>query len=213
VRGASRSLRVVAGSLRSRPLVSPPRGVRPTSDRVRESLFSRLGDISEAHVLDLFCGTGSLGIEAISRGASRAVFVDRSGASIRAVSLNIDNLGIESQCEILRGEVRATVRRLAKQGERFDLIFADPPYDGPDLANVLAETHLADLLAHDGTLVVESATRHSFPTLVHAGLDVLDERSQGETRITRLVRSDEREIEQDEAGQGERPGGEERSRG
>ncbi len=87
--------------------------------------------------------------------------------------------------------MQTAVRRLVKAGRRFDLIFADPPYDSAELEGLLAGTHLAELLTSGGTLVVESATRHSFPLVAHSGLEVLDERSLGETRITRLIQAEE----------------------
>src|SRR3954464_12918408 len=95
-------MRIIAGRLGGRTLVAPHgRGTRPTSDRVREALFSILGDLSGAEVLDLYAGTGALGLEAISRGAARATFVERARPALVALRANIDKLGVSSQCEVL----------------------------------------------------------------------------------------------------------------
>jgi len=179
-------VRVVAGYLRSRVLGSPPRGVRPTSDRVRESLFSRLGDVSDCRVLDLYAGTGALGIEALSRGASEVVFVERAAAALRVLTGNLDKLDLGSVSRVIRAEVRPTLRRMAEQGRRFDLIFMDPPYDADVFGETLAQIGRAGLLEAGGTLVVESATRHPLPAATGFNLVVVDERTTGDTMITRL---------------------------
>jgi pantetheine-phosphate adenylyltransferase len=179
-------VRVVAGYLRSRVLASPPRGVRPTSDRVRESLFSRLGDVSGCRVLDLFAGTGALGIEAISRGASEVVFVERATAALRVLSRNLEKLDLASVSQLVHADVKPTLRRLAEQGRRFDLIFMDPPYDADVYGETLAQIGRGSLLEASGTLVVESAKRHPLPAATDFNLIVVDERATGDSMITRL---------------------------
>ena len=94
-------VRVVGGELRSRRLARPPEGVRPTSDRVRESLFGRLGDLRGCRVLDLFAGTGALAIEALSRGAEMAVLVDRSSRSLNALRENLESLGLTTRAQVI----------------------------------------------------------------------------------------------------------------
>src|SRR5262245_9255185 len=115
-------MRVTGGRLGGRHLVAPPSGVRPTADRVREALFARLSDLDGACVLDLYAGTGALGIEALSRGAARAVFVDRSDASLSALRRNLRTLDLEARARVVRGDVRAALRRLAGEAMRFDLV-------------------------------------------------------------------------------------------
>ncbi len=117
-------MRVVAGELGGRRLKSPGRSVdvRPTSDRVREALFSILGDVGGARALDLFCGTGALGIEAISRGAAEATLVDTHTSLARR---NVRELGLEDRCQVVRADV---LRFLGSSRERYDLVFCDPPY-------------------------------------------------------------------------------------
>ena len=177
-------MRVVGGELRSRRLARPPAGLRPTSDRVRESLFGRLGDLRGFRVLDLFAGTGALAIEALSRGAEMAVLVDRSTRSLNVVRENLESLGLGTRAQVIRGDAAKTARRL-KGGGRFDLVFLDPPYDSDQAVSALDALVDSDLLAANATVVVESPKRHALAPV--AGLAVRDERSYGDTRLTWLV--------------------------
>lgn len=153
-------MRVVAGELGGRTLVAP-RGwkVRPTSDRVREAIFSTLGErVVDAEVLDLYCGTGALAIEALSRGAARAVLVDRD---TRPALGNVERLGLGERVELVRSDVP---RWLAGAGEspagrRFGLVFVDAPYRLADRVAQDLDTHLPGLLADGGRAVVESGAR------------------------------------------------------
>ena len=179
-------MRVIAGRLGGRRLRPPPEaGVRPTSDRVREALFAQLGALEDAHVLDLYAGTGALGIEALSRGASAAVFVERSPASLAVLQDNLGHLGLEAQSRIVRGDALAVVRRLGRSAERFDLVLADPPYAfevGPELLTLLLA---ARIVAPGGTVVIESSRRHPLRPVV--GWRVVSDRRYGDTVVTRLT--------------------------
>jgi 16S rRNA (guanine966-N2)-methyltransferase len=168
-------LRVVAGVFKGRRLAAP-RGTRtrPTADRVREALFSMLGDVGGARVLDLYAGSGALGIEALSRGAGSAVFVERDAKAVAAIERNLAAVGVEET--VVRQDVE---RFLARADGAFDLVFCDPPYDSAArLAGPLAE-HLPALCAEDARIVTESDKRNPlvlpFPLLV--------ERAYGDTRI------------------------------
>jgi 16S rRNA (guanine966-N2)-methyltransferase len=182
-------MRVIAGRLGGRRLRPPPdEGVRPTSDRVREALFAQLGVLEDARVLDLYAGTGALGIEALSRGASAATFVERSPASLAVLRDNLGRLGLEAQSRIMRGDALAVVRRLGRSAERFDLVLADPPYAlevGPALLMVL---RAARIVAQGGTVVIESSRRH--PVGPVPGWRVASERRYGDTVVTRLTPED-----------------------
>jgi 16S rRNA (guanine966-N2)-methyltransferase len=170
-------LRVVAGELGGRRLHSPPRrsaAVRPASDRVREALFSILGDVEGAQALDLFCGTGALGIEALSRGAARATLVDTHTALVRK---NVAELGVGGQCEIVRADARAFLRRGRR---KFDLVFCDPPYRLADRLEGDLDELIPQRLAPGGRLIVEGATRRP-PGL---SLPVVTERRYGDTLVT-----------------------------
>src|SRR3712207_9222642 len=122
-------MRIIAGTARGIRLAPVPRGVRPTSDRVRESVFNSLGQFFEGGcVLDLYAGTGALGIEALSRGCERAVFVERDGAALAAITENLRRTGFADRAEVIRGDVGRTLDRMVADGRQFNLIFADPPY-------------------------------------------------------------------------------------
>jgi 16S rRNA (guanine(966)-N(2))-methyltransferase RsmD len=152
-------VRVIAGELKGQRLVAP-RGwkVRPTSDRVREAVFSALGDISGARVLDLYCGTGALAIEALSRGAAAAVLVDRD---TRPALGNVERLGLGGRAELVRSEVG---RWLFGFGEGpatspFDLVFVDAPYKLADRVGQQLNEYLPRLLVEGGRAIVESGAR------------------------------------------------------
>ena len=172
-------MRVVAGLYRGRRLVAPPGdATRPTSDRVRESLFSVLGpSVEGARVLDLFAGSGALGIEALSRGAAAAVFVDRAPAAIKAVRANLHALGIEA--DVRRLEARLALRAASARSEAYDLIFLDPPYRrAAELGRALSEA-LPAVLAPGARVVTESDRREP----LEVALPVTDERRYGDTVI------------------------------
>ena len=174
-------MRVTGGRLGGRRLVAPPSGVRPTADRVREALFARLGALDGARVLDLYAGTGALGIEALSRGATSAVFVERSNASLSALRRNLHALELDAHARVVRGDVRSALRRLAVEGSRFDLVLADPPYDDPAIGAPLALLVSGRLLAPGATVVVERSRRHSLPPV--AGLVSHETRRYGDTEL------------------------------
>ena len=147
-------MRIIAGKWRGRPLHSPVGdGTRPTADRVRETLFSmlasRLGSFEDLNVADLFAGSGALGLEALSRGAARATFVESDAKAAKFISQNAGTLG--ASIDIVRGSALALPRR-----EPFDLIFADPPYSSALGSAVVASIAAADWLAHGGWLTIET---------------------------------------------------------
>jgi 16S rRNA (guanine966-N2)-methyltransferase len=152
-------MRVIAGRLRGQRLVAP-RGwkVRPTSDRVREAIFSALGEVTGARVLDLYCGTGALAIEALSRGAAAAVLVDRD---TRPALGNVERLGLGERTELVRADVPRWLesQSAARLERRFDLIFVDAPYRLADRVGQELNTHLPRLLGAGGRAVVESGAR------------------------------------------------------
>ncbi|HVL95405.1 MAG TPA: 16S rRNA (guanine(966)-N(2))-methyltransferase RsmD [Solirubrobacteraceae bacterium] len=172
-------MRVIAGDHRGRRLTAP-RGeaTRPTSDRVREALFSILGPrVAGARVLDLFAGSGALGIEALSRGAAEATFVDSDAAAVRAIRTNLTGIAGGT---VHRQDARAFVRSAREHGRQYDLVFLDPPYrQGETLGRALSEP-IAALLAPGGTVVTESDRR---APLDLPDLPLLDERRYGDTLI------------------------------
>jgi 16S rRNA (guanine966-N2)-methyltransferase len=173
-------MRVIAGELRGRRLVAP-RGwkVRPTSDRVREAVFSALGEIGGARVLDLYCGTGALAIEALSRGAASAILVDRD---TRPALGNVERLGLGERVELVRADAG---RWLASRAEdpstpRFDLVFVDAPYRLADRVGQELNAHLPSVLAERGRTIVESGAGR--PLRIDS-LEQLRQRRYGATDI------------------------------
>lgn len=150
-------MRIIAGKWRGRRLEAPAgRDVRPTADRVREALFSALGDgVVGARVLDLFAGSGALGLEALSRGADSAVFVERAGPAVAVLERNLAALGVGSPGRIVRREALAALDQLAADGERFDLVFLDPPYAADLLERAIGRLAASELIAPGGSIVAE----------------------------------------------------------
>jgi 16S rRNA (guanine966-N2)-methyltransferase len=172
-------VRVVAGQWRGRRLQAPPgAATRPTSDRVREALFSILGGrVTDARVLDLFAGSGALGIEALSRGAAEVTFVDSDPAAIRAVRANLAALGADA--EVRRADARRFLGSASAAARQYDLVFLDPPYRlARDLGDVLTAA-LPSVLAPGATVVAESDRRAP----LDPALPLLDERRYGDTLI------------------------------
>ncbi len=174
-------MRVIAGRLGGRRFGAPAgRVTRPTSERVREALFAILGTVDGAAVLDLFAGTGALGIEALSRGAERAVFVERDDLAVRALKDNLAALELgPGEAEVRRADAFAALRSARARKETYDLVFIDPPYrHAPSWGTELSAV-LPSLLAPAARVVVESDRRA--PVDLRMGLQT--ERRYGDTTI------------------------------
>jgi 16S rRNA (guanine966-N2)-methyltransferase len=174
-------MRITGGELRGRRLYVPKAGIRPTTGRVREAIFSMLGSVDDLGVLDLFCGSGALGIEALSRGASEATFVDRSTG---AVMRNLEELGIVDGrwgWRVQRGDVIDFLEAMAilEPKTRYDLILCDPPYRlAADLATGL-DVLIPDVLAEGGRVVIETSARNP----LQLSDPLIKERSYGDTLV------------------------------
>ena len=170
-------MRVVAGHFKGRTLHAPKgRATRPTSDKVREALFSVLGDVDGARVLDLFAGSGALGVEALSRGAAHATFVDDDERAIAAIRRNVEAVGAGVAATVSRGDAVAFLR--AGQGP-FDLVLIDPPYSSAPQLGERLSLLLPGVLSGDGRIVTESDKRA--PLQLELPLEF--ERDYGDTRI------------------------------
>ncbi len=180
-------MRIVAGEFRGRKLHAP-RGqdIRPTTDRVKEAVFSMVAPrIPGAAVLDLFAGSGALGLEALSRGADRVVFVDRSPRAIELVKANVALCGVEDRCRVILGAGEQIVKRLAADGERFHLFFLDPPYGKGHVEEALS---LLGALTHpDGMVIAECHVKDEPPKRC-GGWVRIKERRYGDTLIAVFVR-------------------------
>ena len=155
-------MRVIAGSARRINLVTPSGPhTRPTTDRIKETLFNIIqGDIPDSRFLDLFAGSGGVGIEAVSRGAKEAVFVDTDAQALRCIRENLHRTRFDSCCEVYGTDAKRALTKLSAAGRRFDIIFVDPPY-ASDYEDILNAVKNAGVLAPDGYIIVETDIRRS----------------------------------------------------
>ena len=179
-------MRVVSGTARGCRLQPVPgMNTRPTTDRVKENVFNLIQDhVRGAQVLDLFAGTGQLGIEALSRGAQHCDFVEHNKTAYNIVCKNAETARVSDRAEVHRTESETFLSHAKKQG--YDLIFLDPPYGGRILENALASIETFDILSADGIIICESAAEDRF---MH-GFETVRERRYGATMITVLHRRD-----------------------
>lgn len=181
-------MRIIGGSARGRRLFSPPNfRIRPTADRVKESLFNILGnilvDFDHCRVLDIFAGTGNLGIEALSRGAAHAVFVDNHKESVTLVLKNLRLLGFAGRACVLEKEAIPALRYLEKRENPFHLVFIDPPYRLGLAEKVLEYLAGSALVDEDSLVVAELSAKETIPT-AFAALREFDRRVYGDTAIS-----------------------------
>ena len=169
-------MRIVASSHKGARIYAPKgRDTRPTSDRVREAIFAILGSVEGAHVLDLFAGSGALGLEALSRGAAHAVFVESDPTAVKTIERNLEKLALEGR--IVRSDA---TRYLARTAERYDVVFVDPPYEMVESLRMPLAEHLPRVLAEGGSVVVETAADVQ-PEL---SLPIRSTRRHGSTQLT-----------------------------
>ncbi len=184
-------MRLTGGSDRGRRLKAP-RGLRtrPTAAKIREAIFNILGPPPEGAVLDLFAGTGALGLEALSRGAHKVVFVERDRHALAVLRQNLREMGAESRSTVIAADVCSGIRRLAASisredrfsEDRFSWVFMDPPYDN-EVGDILAELSDKDLLAGCAVVIVEHDKRHRPPPSI-GGLFLTDHREYGDTELS-----------------------------
>jgi 16S rRNA (guanine(966)-N(2))-methyltransferase RsmD len=176
-------MRIIAGAFRGRRL-QPPKDnrIRPTIDRVREAVFNIIAaQVSGAKVLDLFAGTGAMGLEALSRGAQFCLFVDQGAQALRLISVNIELCGVQERSRMIQGAVNSVVRRLGSENELFDLIFMDPPYGKGYIKKSLEL--VGEIAAYNALAVAEHHIKDESPKV--AGIWQKDrERRYGDTLIS-----------------------------
>ena len=178
-------MRVIAGKFKGRKLTGlKGRQIRPTSDRIREALFSILSQrIDNAVVLDLFAGTGALGIEAFSRGAAKAFFVDKSKQAFEVIKKNIELLKIKEEAEVILHDACTIQNLKIIFNRKFDLIFMDPPYDKGIIINMFENVDLLSIMKDNSIIIAEHSAREKIIENV-SDLDLFDRRTYGDTLIS-----------------------------
>ena len=172
-------MRIIAGNRKGARIFAPKSDTRPTGDRVREAAFNLIGPVDEMNVLDLFAGSGAMGLEALSRGAASAVFVEYDREAQRAIERNLEKLRLTG-ARVVRGDALFTLAQESTAGAKYDLVLVDPPYGMLDDIQPRLARHLPALLAPDGLVVFETDVR-SEPELP---LPVRTSRKYGNTRVT-----------------------------
>ena len=177
-------VRVISGSARGLKLNTPGDDrVRPTTDRVKESMFNIVQDwVYDSQVLDLFAGSGALGIEALSRGASQAVFCDNSLDSIKIIKSNIEKARVADRSQIVSGDFKRCLRDMEAKNKSFDMIFVDPPYYEGLFEEVLDTIRSCKILKKDGIVIVEHDAKRPIGQV--EGLEVYKEKKYGITMLT-----------------------------
>lgn len=178
-------LRVISGSAKGHKLKTiKGMTTRPTSDRVKESLFNIItGQLDSASVLDLFAGTGSLGIEALSRGAEKAVFFDKSTECCNLIKDNLAHTKLAEKAEVYTADFAGGIERLHAQGRKFDLVLLDPPYNKNFIQDTLKILINNDIIRDDGIIVAEHSLSDNLPA-VSGRLEAIDSRKYGDTVLT-----------------------------
>ncbi len=181
-------MRIIAGRFRGRRLLSPnDRSIRPTSDRLRETIFNVLSHrVQGKSVLDLFAGTGAMGIEALSRGAAGCTFIDRDRQAIERVAKNVQTLQIEASCRWFCRDIEREAGCLRGIGEPFDLAFVDPPYRSGLVEKALLRLAGERCLCKGALIVVEHDVREPLPVRV-SGFDLADQRRQRKSLVSFLT--------------------------
>ncbi|KXZ39614.1 16S rRNA (guanine(966)-N(2))-methyltransferase RsmD [Alkalithermobacter thermoalcaliphilus JW-YL-7 = DSM 7308] len=178
-------MRIISGTLRGLRLKSPKSmNIRPTSDRVKESVFNIINsNIADSFVLDLFSGTGSLGIECLSRGAYSCTFVDNSKESISILKENLNKARMLQKSDIIFSDVISALNKLAVKRDRFDIIFMDPPYLKKLIIPALETISKSEILEEDGIIIVEHDSKDVIPDKV-GNLTKYREKQYSSTKIS-----------------------------
>ena len=184
-------MRIITGKARGLHLNVPKNyDVRPTADRVKESLFNIIGaKIVGSAVLDLFAGSGNLGLESWSRGARFVQFVDNSRTSLKLTDSNIVKCRADADCKVLKCDAESAVELLYKQGQRFELVFVDPPYNKGWIQKILAKLVKCPLLADNGWLIAEHSMHDEIVGAVPEGYEIFRSQQYGETVLSFLRKS------------------------
>lgn len=180
-------MRIITGECKGKKLFSlPGTATRPTADRVRESVFNILApDIVNTSVLDLFAGTGALGLEALSRGAAGAVFIDALPAAVKIIQKNVAACRMEARARVICWDIGKNLNCLQSGAQAFDLVFMDPPYNKNLVAPTLLKLMKQNVLTDGATVIIEHSAAETVPQDL-AGLPLTDQRVYGKTLVSFL---------------------------
>ncbi len=181
-------MRVISGTAGGRKLYTPKsHSIRPALDKIKGAIFNILFNVEGLTVLDLFAGTGAIGIEALSRGAARATFVDASSEALNIINKNIEMCKFEDRSRVFPRRVNVALEYFGKHGEKFDLVFVDPPYLKELVKPTLEKIASADILSDNGKIIVEHHPKEPIPEI--SGLALTETRKYGQTLISFLCRA------------------------
>jgi len=181
-------MRIISGTSKGRKLVTlKSQSLRPTSDRVKESIFNILREkIEGGMVLDLFAGTGNLGIEALSRGAKKVIFVEKGRHALGLIQRNLAQFGLEGRSEVIPTDANRAIGILKQRGKTFDLIFMDPPYEKGLIEETLTKLNSHQIYHRDSILVIEHHRRELLPPIINRW-NLIRQRQMGDTVISFLT--------------------------
>ena len=181
-------MRIIGGEARGRK-ISPPAGkdVRPTPEMIREALFNILSSLEEVDFLDLFAGTGSVGLEALSRGARTAMFVEKNGRMASRITDLLENWNYAARAKVLPLDIKIGTAKLSKDGRKFNRVFADPPYEKGMISKTIQYCLESGILSDDGLMILQHSTREplELPSQYHP-LELIQERRYGDTIVSFL---------------------------
>lgn len=178
-------MRVIGGDARGKHIYSPKKSqTRPTSDGIKESLFNILHTLSGKSFLDLFAGSGNVGLEALSRGAAKVVFVEKNAVMVNALKRNIRELGFNDKCKVLVTEVGKGIRQLQRNGDRFDFLFADPPYERGFIREIVQCLGEGNVISQDGVLIIQHSKREDVLGQHMGNFVLIGQRRYGDTILS-----------------------------
>lgn len=178
-------MRIITGSAKGRRIEAPEgEGTRPTSDKVKGAVFNILRNkVEDAAVLDMFSGTGNLGLEALSRGAGRCIFIEKDQKAFQILKKNITSLGFEESCEMYHQDAFISIEKIKKRGMKFDIIFLDPPYGRQMVIKAIEEISRLDILDYDGIIISEQDETDILPDKI-GNIEAYRTEKYGRTKIT-----------------------------
>jgi 16S rRNA (guanine(966)-N(2))-methyltransferase RsmD len=180
-------MRIIAGEARGNRIRLPGGcRIRPTADRIKKSLFDILRPVTGKFFLDLFAGSGNVGLEALSQGARHSVFVEKDIRLVKAIRAALDGFRYDQRAEVIAADVGRGLRNLVQRGERFDIVFADPPYDMDLAGQTLRWLETGDVLKENGMVVLQHSVREKLEETPDRALVIADQRQYGDTMLTFL---------------------------